>query len=185
MLDLEEAKGLKALWSAVLQNYLTLLFPSLFDLLGHDVDEEQGFSFCPEQILVCIITFIGTVLTSRIPVDRVPSQKDFALCVLRSLILSNEENRELVHEVIRQCMLTSHEKLGSCIIDFWINDDGPERPAYLIQNIGSNPNILDQTESSGATFAEANLMIRRYLRYIHASTLDKNGDEEDQVALLI
>ncbi|KAJ3191793.1 Ral GTPase-activating protein subunit alpha-2 [Irineochytrium annulatum] len=237
------------MWECFKGAYLRQLFPAIARKCGMWTvgdDESDGFPTCPVPILQQLLNFIthhvldpsligtGFSPTATSPVQTPSGAATLAKAsvVLRAILLSDEVNREFLHEIVRQSFLVPFAhidvgRLGLFIlrISFTDRTKNDERPVFLQRvNKGSRTATIEQTgasienvatsamgsaelhpardkecTTSGSSIAahdwqkedqdnsNANMFIRRYIRYVSLLFLDKKDyiqQVDSQVTLM-
>ncbi|KAJ3115211.1 Ral GTPase-activating protein subunit alpha-2 [Physocladia obscura] len=163
-------------WTLLKRFHLPVLFPVICSKFSNPPIE--GFSTCPIEILQSLLLFIA-----RHVVDANGSQTDVS-CVtavhgvievsqksnklFQHIVLSVIENREIIHEILRQGLLAPwlNSDLGRYsmfILRTWAFTPNDERPIFL----HSSGNVASLALTfSGDSDAPFNTFLRRYMRYI-------------------
>ncbi|CAO3694673.1 unnamed protein product [Rhizopus microsporus] len=130
--------------------YITKFVPLISKSLQIDgaiENEKYGFPSCPPSILRCLLRFlIGYCLdndSNNVHINW-PTQAPFAssspaIPILKSIVLSSHETREMLHEIIRQalilpCTNTQYRDItrGAIhVLGVWILCKEEERPSFL------------------------------------------------------
>jgi hypothetical protein len=152
------------------------------------VEQAEGFSSCPILLLEALINFVSQVTTLPIYFGEEMPQKEMGIAILQELLLNQEENRELVHEIIRQSMMHNTMRTGTYILNTWIMTAEGEQFEFLV---ASGPNAMSSAESlieedSSTSIRKmvnpaSNKILRRYLNYLRLAALDKRMDDETLV----
>ncbi|KAI7868261.1 hypothetical protein BDF14DRAFT_1881054 [Spinellus fusiger] len=146
--------------------YLTKFLPGVARTLamGSTDAAEQGIGFpqCPPSVLRCLLRFlIGYCLDNNSsPHTYWPHVSSTltspATPILKSIVLSSHETREMLHEVLRQCMVLPCSNpyyrditRGALhIIGVWILGNEKERPAFLRRTGGTSTGTIGQTSTT-------------------------------------
>ncbi|KAI8851661.1 hypothetical protein BC829DRAFT_386568, partial [Chytridium lagenaria] len=199
-------------WNIFKESYLKQLFPSLSKKFYSGIDENEGYLTCPPQILQALLEFVMQNLVDLNPAIkasspmRSPSYPMLSMSIssqpkskLRQLLLDDVENREYIHEIIRQSFLAPFAmghlgKLGLYILRCWtFNNDNT--PSFL-QNFASSEGELTEIQAFGDVPVIphkegpeecSNIFIRRYIRYVQLMFIDKKDFVENvdsQVSLM-
>ncbi|CAO3589975.1 unnamed protein product [Absidia cylindrospora] len=125
-------------------------------------DSTVGFPLCPPSVLRTLLRFmIGYCLdnnrSSHINWPNLPSSANAspAIPILKSIVLSSHETREMLHEVLRQCVIlpttnTNYRDIirGAVhILGVWMLGSEDERPSFL-RRTGSVPTSATTTMTS-------------------------------------
>ncbi|ORZ14187.1 hypothetical protein BCR42DRAFT_393825 [Absidia repens] len=147
--------------------YLTKFLPHVSTSLQDDSsssndDSTVGFPSCPPSVLRTLLRFmIGYCLdnnrSSHINWPNLPSSANAspAIPILKSIVLSSHETREMLHEVLRQCVVlpttnTNYRDIirGAVhILGVWMLGSEDERPSFL-RRTGSVPTSATTTMTS-------------------------------------
>ncbi|KAI9342555.1 hypothetical protein BDR26DRAFT_270352 [Obelidium mucronatum] len=189
-------------WDFIKLYYMPVFFPSVCSKFREL--KTEGFNQCPTEILQSILLFVSKHIldsSSVGPIDFYPTNtvdpNTLRACkLLQQVILSDVENREIVHEAIRQGLLAPwiNSDLGRYsmfILRSWVFSSNDERPPFfkssgfslsLKSNLESSPQlpVITEQESSG------NIFLRRYIRFVQLLFLDKKDYVEyvDQQMIL-
>ncbi|KAG9294631.1 hypothetical protein G9A89_008110 [Geosiphon pyriformis] len=165
--------------------YLVKLFPAC------SKEKVTGFDCCPPTVLRALIQFfIDYCLDNNFgSSEHVTSFPSPATPILKSIVLA-PENREFAHEIIRQALLlpagissTKDIVRGAVhIVGVWILSGEEERPAFLRKTISLSPlpvtnnsslvgncqtiETSSSTLSCAASYADANIYLRRYIKLL-------------------
>ncbi|ORX55802.1 hypothetical protein DM01DRAFT_1335187 [Hesseltinella vesiculosa] len=130
-----------------------------------DSNQPVGFPRCPPSILRTVLRFlIGYCLdnnhSAQVYWPNLPAQATSspATPILKSIVLSSHETREMLHDMIRQCMLlpTSNANYWDItrgalhIIGVWSLGNEDERPSFL-RPPGATPGMIRSTSSTSLT----------------------------------
>ncbi|CAG8473524.1 8582_t:CDS:10 [Paraglomus occultum] len=145
------------------KHYLVKLFPACAKKFGLLSEKENiGFRKCPPTILRILIQFFidYSLDNNHLATDTPPTHSSPATPILKSILLT-PENREFIHEILRQALILppgSHAykdivRGAVHIIGMWILSGEEERPSFLRKTVtmtSSAPtNIsIDTTSSS-------------------------------------
>ncbi|KAI8622047.1 hypothetical protein BC830DRAFT_1091333 [Chytriomyces sp. MP71] len=188
--------ALVAQWNMFKRAFFPILFPAVFAKLnGCNVD---GFQHCPTEVLQSILVFtirqaldVGVTTATLESGSQIPFQMTQDICnrvckVFQLVLLNEVENREFIHETIRQGLLVP-----------WINSDLSRYSMFILRNLvfapvdDRNPFltpeiISDASEDKNVSFDTMNIFLRRYIRYIQLLFLDKKDYVEyvDQQMIL-
>ncbi|KAF7726352.1 Ral GTPase-activating protein subunit alpha-1 [Apophysomyces ossiformis] len=161
-----DAAGLSAkfLFKIFRTYYLTKFVPKIameLSMEGVPKDMEAfGFPACPPSILRTLLRFlIGYCLDNNYDpntqLQQLPtaSVSQFATPILKSIVLSSHETREMLHEILRQCMVlpcTSPQyrditRGAIHILGVWMLGNEEERPSFLRRTGSASVGTIGQT----------------------------------------
>lgn len=176
-----DCDSLKFQWKLFKMEIMKMFFPSVSRILDIPIEDNQGFKCCPTKVLDLLLNFLKKNTTTPVIFGEAMQIKEMATALLHELILNQEENREIIHEVLRQSMMYPTHKAGIFIISTWIMASHLDKYEFLAPPIPFQ--ILSQENlTEGGVLRTANLSfnitLRRYLNYLRLSTLDKKKDDE-------
>ncbi|KAI8073208.1 hypothetical protein BC940DRAFT_343891 [Gongronella butleri] len=161
----------KFLFKIFRTHYMTKFVPIIANAVhvegaaSADDDQVVGFTTCPPSILRTVLRFlIGYCLdnnhSAQVYWPNLPAQATSspATPILKSIVLSSHETRELLHEMLRQCMLlpTTNTHYWDItrgaihILGVWVLGNEDERPSFL-RPPGATPGMLRSTSSTSLT----------------------------------
>ncbi|KAJ3292470.1 Ral GTPase-activating protein subunit alpha-2, partial [Borealophlyctis nickersoniae] len=186
ILDTPSGQSLVFMWEVFKKSYLRILFPGVARKLGIEVENWEGSGSS--------LVATGKITNSA---------------VLRAVLLGTEENREIVHEIIRQSLLVPYmwsdvTRGAILILSGWIVVPNEDRPAFLrrpstprssqmastaVPEPGAGtgtPTLSTSTSESSIEWdathreldADANVYLRRYIRYLGLVFLERNDGIE-------
>jgi hypothetical protein len=172
--------NLKFHWKLFTNEIIKYLFPSISRILGFPVEDGQGFNYCPPKLLECLISFIRKITTIPLIFGETMPQKEMSFGLLQELLLNQESNREIVHEIIRQSMMHKTYKNATFIITTWIMSSAVEQPEFISRSIqpSTSPSLDTSPQTSMSIFPK---FLRRYLKYLRLSVLNSIMEDEIQV----
>ncbi|KAI8910969.1 hypothetical protein EDD86DRAFT_129751 [Gorgonomyces haynaldii] len=147
------------MWSLFREQYLKRWFPHIGTIKSGIEIGTVELSPCPQGILEILMGFIAKV------VSKPKSETDW-IQTLQRLLLEDEFNREYVHEIIRQSMMSRDIKEPVGAVTTWLLANPTEKPLFL-----SDPSNFRQ-------------LLSRYLKYVHLGTLSKEDKIETQYQAL-
>lgn len=181
----DECQSLRLQWKLFKNEILRILFPSMSRILGFEIQDNDGFESCPSLLLEVLMNFISKTTTFPLLFSENMSPKEVGMALLHELILNDESSRELVHEIIRQAMMSQSMRVGTYIISNWIMAQEGEQHGFLCDTISdiisSSDNPDQDFGDTRTTSTHFNRMIRRYMNYLRLAALDKRLDDETQV----
>ncbi|CAO3607595.1 unnamed protein product [Cunninghamella echinulata] len=149
--------------------YLTKFVPFVSTVFkeeskGQSTESVVGFPLCPPSILRTILRFlIGFCLdnthNNHSHHQNIPSQfiSSPATPILKSIVLSSHETREMLHEILRQCMILpitnpnyrDITRGAIHILGVWMLGNEEERPSFL-RRTNSTPASASTIITSGS-----------------------------------
>jgi hypothetical protein len=109
------------MWNIFRENYLARFFPQVCRMLSVPIKNGDGYEMCPANPLELLVEFLETILT---PNEETKSLIQEGGAVLKAILLHVEENREIVLEIIRQCLMTKMDRKGLHLINCFFSAFG-------------------------------------------------------------
>ncbi|RKO89859.1 hypothetical protein BDK51DRAFT_50230 [Blyttiomyces helicus] len=151
-------------WATVKRHYFRLLFPVVARKIGIVIEDGEGFPTCPPQILYSLINFLLRNLLHQPPLSSTASSpvtasnQIRASTVLRMTLMTNEADREIIHEIVRQSLLLPFKwsdvtRGGIAILRAWV---AMPKPLYVLRRVPpTNMAFTTATPTDPPTFSES------------------------------
>ncbi|KAJ3326385.1 E3 ubiquitin-protein ligase bre1 [Blyttiomyces sp. JEL0837] len=195
-------------WSMFKRHYIKIIFPAVHEKFQGKTETTRAqptFVTCPPQLLQSFTTFvIRNVLDPSIsgvsptPIEAVSVSVTLDLTckratVLQHILLHNVEDREIVHELLRQSLLTPFAnadvaRYSLFVLRTWIFCAPDDRPLFM-RTTGAHAMKLAKQSSvasdvinssgDGGNDAWVNIFARRYIRYMQLVFLDRKDYVEN------
>ncbi|KAJ3260662.1 hypothetical protein HK103_000294 [Boothiomyces macroporosus] len=183
VLHSEKALPLRNIWDLFKLRILAKFFPAVSKRLGLQVPEE-AFEYCPENILNSLLQFILKISSVTVQLSELSPQNDVALALLQQLLLENEENREILHEMFRQSFIIGKFQVTNYIFASWLTVPVEEVHQFLRERIMKSTEELESPAVVHSVDSRTNIMIRRYVRYFRLGILHMDVEKEEFVSNL-
>ena len=120
-----DCTSMRNLWKLLTTHVARTIFPSFYNIVYGPFDGTQNTEICttemcPVQLLEKFTDFISHVTLVNISFTESITTKQLATALLYELLMGSDENREFVHEILRQSLLGSNMKAAISILSGWI-----------------------------------------------------------------
>ncbi|KAJ3038843.1 Ral GTPase-activating protein subunit alpha-2 [Rhizophlyctis rosea] len=133
------------MWEIFKKYYLRILFPGIARKVGMEIADGEGFATCPPQILHSLVSFFLRHCFNSSPLISQGTGLAFSpyaqnsvrtSAILQNVLLRTEQNREIVHEILRQCFSVPYEwsevaRGAVLIVAGWTCVPNEDRPMFL------------------------------------------------------
>ncbi|KAJ3269501.1 Ral GTPase-activating protein subunit alpha-2 [Terramyces sp. JEL0728] len=181
VLDSPLSLPLRNIWELFKSRILTRFFPAVSRRLGLAVPED-AVEYCPESILNSLLQFVFKVSATTIQISEHSPVTDVALSLLQLLLLENEENREMIHEMSRQSFILGKFHTTTNLFASWLAVPQEDLHSFLKEKRGKSKEGIDSPVIVHSADCCTNIMLRRYIRYFRLSILHIDVEKEDFVS---